>query len=82
MDCIGHPFLEAYCLVQYPSKLGLYWSSVFGRTFLNVVNTHPKLDCAGLPFLEGEYVTGPMKTGHICTNYTPLENGTFLGLCL
>ena len=27
-------------------------------------------------------MTGPVKTGHICTNYTPLENGTFLGLCL
>ena len=25
------------------------------------------------------YVTGPAKTGHICTNYTCLENGTFLG---
>ena len=28
------------------------------------------------------YVTGPAKTGHICTNYTCSENGTFLGLCL
>ena len=25
------------------------------------------------------YVTGPAKTGHICTNYTCSENGTFLG---
>ena len=25
------------------------------------------------------YVIGPAKTGHICTNYTHLENGTFLG---
>ena len=23
-------------------------------------------------------VTGPAKTGHICTNYTCSENGTFL----
>ena len=28
------------------------------------------------------YVTGPAKTGHICTNYTCSENDTFLGLCL
>ena len=28
------------------------------------------------------YVTGPAKTRHICTNYTCLENGTFLGHCL
>ena len=28
------------------------------------------------------YVTGPAKTGHICTNYTCPENGTFLGLYL
>ena len=28
------------------------------------------------------YVTGSAKTGHICTNYTTLENGTFVGLCL
>ena len=27
-------------------------------------------------------MTGPAKTGHICTNYTCSENGTFLGLCL
>ena len=25
-----------------------------------------------------KYVTGPAKTGHICTNYTCLENGSFL----
>ena len=25
-------------------------------------------------------VTGPAKTGHICTNYTCSKNGTFLGL--
>ena len=24
-------------------------------------------------------VTEPAKTGHICTNYTPLENDMFLG---
>ena len=24
-------------------------------------------------------VTGPAKTGHICTNYTCSEKGTFLG---
>ena len=28
------------------------------------------------------FVTGPAKTGHICTNYTCSENGTFLDLCL
>ena len=28
------------------------------------------------------FVTGPLKTGDICTNYTCSENGTFLGLCL
>ena len=28
------------------------------------------------------YVTGPVKTGHICTNYTCLENGIFHGHCL
>ena len=27
------------------------------------------------------YVTGPAKTGYICTNYMCLENGTFLGHC-
>ena len=27
-------------------------------------------------------VTGPVKTGHICTNYMCSENNTFLGLCL
>ena len=25
------------------------------------------------------FVTGPVKTRHICTNYTHLENVTFLG---
>ena len=25
------------------------------------------------------YVTGPANTGHICTNYTSPESGTFLG---
>ena len=25
------------------------------------------------------YVTGPAKTGHVCTNYTCSENDTFLG---
>ena len=29
-----------------------------------------------------KYVTGPAKTGHICTNYTCSENGTFLDLHL
>ena len=29
-----------------------------------------------------KYVTGPAKTGHICTKYTCSENSTFLGLCL
>ena len=28
------------------------------------------------------YVFGPAKTWHICTNYTCLENDTFLGHCL
>ena len=28
------------------------------------------------------YATGPARTGHICTNYTCSENGSFLGLCL
>ena len=26
-------------------------------------------------------VTGPAKTGHICTKYTCLENYTYLGQC-
>ena len=30
-------------------------------------------------YFKKQYVTGPAKTGHICTNYTPLENGMFLG---
>ena len=29
-----------------------------------------------------EHVTGPARTGHICTNYTCLENGDLLGHCL
>ena len=28
------------------------------------------------------YVTGPAKTGHICTKYTCSKNSTFLSLCL
>ena len=28
-----------------------------------------------------KFVTGPAKTWHICTNYTCLENGIFLGHC-
>ena len=30
-------------------------------------------------YQQNIYVTGPAKTGHICTNYTCSENGTFLG---
>ena len=30
----------------------------------------------------GTNVTGRVKTGHICTNYTCSENSTFLSLCL
>ena len=29
-------------------------------------------------FIDIQYVTGPVKTGHICTNYTPLENGIYI----
>ena len=32
--------------------------------------------------ISKQYVTGPAKTGHICTNYIYSENVTFLGLCL
>ena len=31
-------------------------------------------------YVETQFVTGPAKTGHICTNYTYSENSTFLGL--
>ena len=33
-------------------------------------------------FVAVVYVTGPAKTGHICTKYTCSENSTFLGLCV
>ena len=31
---------------------------------------------------KSSIVTGPVKTGHICKNYTCLVNGTFLGHCV
>ena len=37
------------------------------------------------PLNEHQYsiiVTGPVKTGHICTNYTCSEKGTFLRPCV
>ena len=32
--------------------------------------------------LWNKNVIGPVKTGHICTNYTCLENGTLFGYCV
>ena len=33
-------------------------------------------------YVSSVILTGLSKTGHICTNYTSLENDTFLGHCL
>ena len=42
-----------------------------------------KLICKQFLFVHYcKFVTGPVKTGHVCTNYTCLENGTLLGHCL
>ena len=37
LEGYNHPFFEGYCLAQYSSKIGLYWSSIFGRLFFSIM---------------------------------------------